>query len=198
MNQGDVVEYCNLELRFDRRQIHHFIKDLIQEGYSLYWSETDRQFVISIRTGRRLVKLNFVRIHHRFKIIGDYAFKDEKLALLMEKLINDSRGHAVVKRISDRQILIENIMFGELIRLVEVSGMEHKVLYQKHPAVTIEEMMQAFQSKRAEVRAKVLRMELDNELAVLYDALERQDERQVEASKQKLAGMRQEMLLLEL
>jgi hypothetical protein len=76
--------------------------------------------------------------------------------------------------------------------------MEHKVLYQKRPAVTIEEMMQAFQSKRAEVRAKVLRMELDYELAVLHDALERQDERQVEASKQKLAGMRQEMLLLEL
>jgi hypothetical protein len=192
------VEYCNLELRFDRRQIHHFIKDLIREGYSLYWSETDRQFVISIRTGRRLVKLKFVRIYHRFKIIGDYAFEDEKLAMLMEKLINDSRGHAVVKRISDRQILIENIMFGELIRLVEVSGMEHKVLYQKRPAVTIEEMMQAFQSKRAEVRAKVLRMELDYELAVLHDALERQDERQVEASKQKLAGMRQEMLLLEL
>ena len=39
MNKSHEVEYCNLELRFDRRQIQNLIRDLIQEGYSLYWSE---------------------------------------------------------------------------------------------------------------------------------------------------------------
>ena len=35
MNKSHEVEYCNLELRFDRRQIQNLIRDLIQEGYSL-------------------------------------------------------------------------------------------------------------------------------------------------------------------
>nr|WP_156280230.1 hypothetical protein [Paenibacillus sp. NEAU-GSW1] len=198
VNKSYEVEYCNLELRFDRRQIQNLIRDLIQEGYSLYWSETEGQFLISIRTGRKLVKLRFQRMKSRYKIVGDYIIKDEKLSELLEKLINDSRGHAVVKRIKDRQIVIENIMFGEIIRLVEVSGMEHRIVYQKKPFVTIEEMIKAFQSKRAEERAAVLRFELDYELTVLFDALQEGNEQVIAESKEKLALLRSEMLQLEL
>jgi hypothetical protein len=198
VNKSYEVEYCNLELRFDRRQIQNLIRDLIQEGYSLYWSETEGQFLVSIRTGRKLVKLRFQRMKSRYKIVGDYIIKDEKLSELIEKLINDTRGHAVVKRIKDRQIVIESIMFGEIIRLVEVSGMEHRIIYQKKPFVTIEEMIKAFQSKRAEERAIVLRYELDYELSMLFDALQDGNEEAANASKEKLAVLRTEMLQLEL
>jgi hypothetical protein len=198
VNKSYEVEYCNLEIRFDRRQIHNLIRDLIQAGYSLYWSETDAQFFISIRTGRKLVKLRFQRIRSRYKIVGDYTIKDEKLSLLLEKLINDTRGHAVVKRIKDRQIVIESIMFGEIIRLVEVSGMEHRIIYQKKTTITTEEIMQAYQSTRAEERASVLRLEIDYELATLSEAL--QEERMEDAAvcKERLLVMRTEMLQLEL
>jgi hypothetical protein len=198
VNKGYEVEYCNLELRFDRRQVRSFIKSLIQEGFSLYWNESELQFIISIRTGRKLVKLKFQRLGERYKIVGDYSFKDEKLSELLEKMIGDTRGHAIVKRFRDRQILIENIMFGEIIRTVEIVGVDHKVLYQKNHSVTFEEMVQAFKNKRAEERAAVLRLEIDYELATLHEALQRQDEEQAAASKEKLAVMRVEMLQLEL
>ncbi|MFF2155758.1 hypothetical protein ACFVVQ_10615 [Paenibacillus chitinolyticus] len=198
MSKNHEVEYCNLELRFDRRLIRQFIKALIQEGYSLYWNENDHQFVISIRSGRKLVKLKFERIGERYKIVGNYSFKDEKLAEMMEKLIGDTRGHAVVKRFKDRQILIENIMFGEIIRMVEISGIEHKVLFQKEPVVTFEEMLLAFRSKRIEERIPVLRLELDYELAVLNEAILKGDVQAVVDSKEKLTELRQEMILLEM
>lgn len=198
MSKSHEVEYCNLELRFDRRQIRNFIKALIQEGYSLYWNESDQQFIVSIRTGRKLVKLKFQRIGERYKIVGNYSFKDEKLAELMEKMIGDTRGHAVVKRFKDRQILIENIMFGEIIRMVEISGVEHKVLFQKEPVVTVEEMMQAFRSKRPDERIPVLRLELDYELASLSDAIKAGDLKAIQDSKSKLKELRHEMLLLEM
>lgn len=198
MNKSHEVEYCNLELRFDRRQIRNFIKSLIQEGYSLYWNETDQQFVISVRTGRKLVKLKFQRINDKYKIVGDYSFRDEKLAEMMEKMIGDTRGHAIVKRFRERQILIENIMFGEIIRKVEISGVEHKVLYQKEPTITVDEMMMAFKSKRVEERIPVFRMELDYELAKLYEAMEHNEFAEVEASKHRLKVLREEMLLLEI
>lgn len=198
MNKSYEVEYCNLELRFDRRQIRNFIKSLIQEGYSLYWNENEQQFVISIRTGRKLIKLKFQRIGERYKIVGDYSFKDEKLSELMEKMIGDTRGHAIVKRFRERQIVIENIMFGEIIRMVEISGVEHKVLFQKEPVVTLDEMVQAFKSKRAEERVAVLRLELDYELALLHEALESNDAEQVAVCKERLKEMRSEMLQLEM
>jgi hypothetical protein len=198
VSKSHEVEYCNLELRFDRRQIRNFIKSLIQEGYSLYWSESEQQFIISIRTGRKLIKLKFERIGEKYKIVGNYSFKDEKLAEMMEKLIGDTRGHAIVKRFKDRQILIENIMFGEIIRMVEISGIEHKVLFQKEPAITVEEVMQALRSQRSNDRVQVLRMELDYELTVLSDALKASDEEAIRSSKERLEAFRHEMLLLEM
>jgi hypothetical protein len=197
VNKSFEVEYCNLDLRFDRRLIQTFIKDLIQEGYSLYWSESDHQFIISIRLGRKLIKLKFQRSHDAFKMIGTYSFKDEKLAEIMEKVINDTRGHAVVKRFNDRQILIENIMYGEIIRTVEISGIEHKVIYQREPMITMEEITQAFKSQRAEERIPVLRLELDYELATLHEHLKDGNEEGIQEAKGKLRTLRQEMLLLE-
>lgn len=199
VNRAHEVEYCNLELRFDRRQIQNLIRELIQQGYSLYWNESEHLFVVSVRTGRKLLKLKFQRVLGRYKMVGDYLVKDEKLAQWIEKLIGESRGHAIVKRFRDRQVLvIENIMFGEIIRLVEVSGMEHRIIFQKRPQITVEDMVQAFRSKRAEHRAGVLRLELDYELAVLHEALAEGRAEDAEASKEKLKAMRVEMLLLEL
>jgi len=197
MNKSYEVEYCNLELRFDRRTIQNLIRDLIHEGYSLYWSENESLFIISVRTGRKLVKLRFQRIQNRYKIVGNYTIKDEKLSEFMERLIGDTRGHAVVKRFKDRQILIESILFGELILLVEVSGVDHRIIFQKRPLVTTEEMIRAFQSTRAEERIGVLRMELDYELSNLYEALEREDDEGVRLCKEKLLVLRSEMLQLE-
>lgn len=198
MNRNYEVEYCNLELRFERRQIQTLIRELIQEGYSLYWSESDGKFLVSIRTGRKLVKLHFEKMNQRYRIVGDYVIKDERLSELIEKLINDTRGHAVVKRIKDRQIVIENIMFGEIIRLVEVSGMEHRIIYQKKPYVTFEDMIQAFQNKRAEERISVLRMELDYELSSLSEAITAQDEQKISEIHETLNRLRLEMLQLEM
>lgn len=198
MNRSHEVEYCNLEVRFDRHEVQNLIRELIQQGYSLYWNESDVQFVVSVRTGRKLLKLRFQRSHGRYKMVGDYLVKDERLSQWMEKLIGDSRGHAIVKRFRDRQILIENIMFGEIIRMVEVSGMEHRIIYQKKPQITVEDIMKAFKSNRAEERAAVLRLEVDYELAVLQEALQHGNQAEAEASKRKLEGMRVEMLQLEM
>ena len=198
MNKGYEVEFCNLELRFERRQIQNLIRELIQEGYSLYWSESEGAFLVSIRSGRRLLKLHFQKINDRYKMIGNYTVRDERLTELLDKLINDTRGHAVVKRIRDRQMVIENIMFGEIIRLVEVTGMEHRIIFQKKPAITTEDMIRAFQSKRAEERAVVLRYELDYELSALFEALQTGNQEQAVLSKNKLELLRVEMLQLEL
>lgn len=197
MNKSYEVEYCNLDLRFDRRTIHNFIKSLIQEGYSLYWTENEQYFIASIRAGRRLVKLKFQRLGERFKLVGNYSFRDEKLVELMEKMIGATRGHAVVKRFRERQIVIENIMFGEIIRMVEISGVEHKVLYQRDTAVTLEDIVRAFRSTRNEERIPVLRMEIDYELATLSEALKEENKELAEQTKQRLEALGKEMLVLE-
>lgn len=197
MNKSYEVEYCNLELRFNRRHIQDLIKDLIQEGYSLYWSENESLFVVSVRTGRKLVKLRFNRTKNGYKMVGDYIIRDAKLAEWMEKLIEDTRGHAVVKRFKDRQILVENILFGEVIRLVEISGYQQRVLYQKGPYMTEAEISKLYYSKEGEMRLLLLRAEVDDELERLQEALEEGDEKRAELCRQKLKDLSKQLLMLE-
>ncbi|AHV97101.1 hypothetical protein G5B47_13130 [Paenibacillus sp. 7124] len=197
MNKNDEVEYCNLELRFDRMHIQNLIKDLIQEGYSLYWSESDNLFVISVRTGRKLIKLRFQRIRDGYKLVGDYMIRDARLAEWMEKLIGDMRGHAIVKRFRDRQIIIENILFGEVIRLVEISGYQQRVLYQKGPMLSDQELTKMFYSTLGEERIRERRIEVDEELDRLSAALARKDEQQAKLSKEKLTFLMKELTKLE-
>ncbi|MNE56012.1 hypothetical protein D3C80_1508870 [compost metagenome] len=173
------------------------IRDLIQDGYSLYWSENESIFIISVRTGRKLTKLRFQRLAKGYKLVGDYVIKDAKLAEWLEKLIGDLRGHAVVKRFKDRQILIENILFGEVIRLVEITGMEHRVIYQKGPIIDVEKMSEMYASDSAEERLELLQRELDDELEKLYDAMQKGNDDIVKSCKEKLTLIRIELLQLE-
>jgi len=198
VNHSYEAEYCNLDLRFDRRRIRDFISDLIEEGYSLYWNENEQQFIVAVRSGRKLIKLRFERANERYKLVGTYAIKDQKLGELLEKMINDTRGHAVVKRFKERQITIENIMFGEVIRTVEINGVDHKVIFQKQPAITTDTIMKALKSQRVEERIPVLRLEMDYELSRLHELLRQGGEADIAASKAKLAELRKEMLLSEM
>lgn len=197
MNKNNEVEYCNVDLRFDRRMIHTFIKSFIQEGYAMYWSESDTQFVASIRSGVKMIKLKFYRIGDRFKLNGNYMFKDEKLIGLMEKMIGTTRGHAIVKRLRDHHVIIENIMFGEVIRTVEVSGVDHKVIGNGHTGVTIHDIHQAYFSNRIEQRIAQLHQTVDEQLVRLRDALHACDGQAVTEAKAQLDRCRHEMVQLE-
>ncbi|MFD3258581.1 hypothetical protein ACE3MQ_08245 [Paenibacillus lentus] len=197
MNKSYEVEYCNLELRFDRRHIQQLIRDLIQDGYSLYWSENESVFIISVRTGRKLTKLRFQRLAKGYKLAGDYVIKDAKLAEWLEKLIGDLRGHAVVKRFKDRQILIESILFGEVIRLVEITGVEHRVIFQKGPMLDMERILELMASQSAEHQMESLQKELDEELGHLYEAMQSGDEEIIEDCKEKLRKLRIQLIQLE-
>ncbi|AJS57820.1 hypothetical protein [Paenibacillus sp. IHBB 10380] len=197
MNKSYEVEYSNLELRFKRRHIQDLIKELIQEGYSLYWSENEALFIVSVRTGRKLVKLRFVRTRSGYKMVGDYIIRDARLADWMEKLIENTRGHAVVKRFKDRQILIENILFGEVIQLVEISGYQQRVLFQKAPLVTEQEMAGMYHSNEGDLRLKLRQVEMDDELEKLYQAMENKDTEMIQQCKDQLSLISRELMMLE-
>lgn len=197
MNKNFEVEYSNLELRFDRTLIQNLITTLIEAGYSIYWNENDQYFIVSIRSGRKLIKLKFERTDDLYRLLGTFSIQDPKLSELLEKMIGDSRGHAVVKRFHNEQILIENIMFGEIIRTVEISGVQHKVLFQKKLNITPEAILRAFQSDRIEKRIPELERELDAALAQLHKAMQAGNKAAIAEHKARLKQIRHEWLLCE-
>ncbi|MNZ78016.1 hypothetical protein D3C78_965780 [compost metagenome] len=88
-------------------------------------------------------------------------------------------------------------MFGEVIRLVEINGMEHRVIYQKGPLIDIAKISEMYASESAEQRIEWLQQELDDELERLYEAIQKSDQVIVESCKEKLKSIRRELIQLE-
>jgi hypothetical protein len=61
----------------------------------------------------------------------------------------------------------------------------------------VKELMEALKRKDVEKRIPVLRMEMDYQLAVLYEALQEQDEETIRLCKENLSELRKELLMLE-
>ena len=112
-------------------------------------------------------------------------------------MIGDTRGHAVVKRFKDQQMTVENILFGEVIRLVEVSGFKQRVIFHKEPAPTAEEMEEMFLSREGEERLMLLRMEVDDELERLHDAIQINNLEKANACREALRRLSGHLLMLE-
>lgn len=194
------VEYSDLDLQFDRRLVRDFIGELIQAGYSIYWNENITQFIIAIRSGRKLVKLRFDRLTEGYKLGGNYMLHDPKLAELLEKMIGDTKGNAIVKRFHDPHILIDSIVSGELIQRVEVDGDERRTIFSKEPKLLITEsdLEKVYQRDSVEQRIPVLRQALDEALDELIDLIEQ--DAPLEAREKvtaRLQHLRQELILTE-
>lgn len=63
--------------------------------------------------------------------------------------------------------------------------------------MSMEDVIKAYRCREPEERIPVLRIELDYELALLYDAMLENDLEKIEKSKRKLEMLRKEMLMLE-
>jgi hypothetical protein len=200
MNKSYEIEYNDLDLWFDRKRVKDFIGELIHAGYSIYWNESVNHFIIAIRSGRRLIKLKFDRLESGYRLSGNYTLKDLKLAEMLDKMISNTKGNAVVKRFRDEIIRIDSIVSGELIESVEIDGDERKTLFSKPlPLPTsIIDLEQTYLSTKVEQRIPVLRHEIDQALEELIHLIEQNasEERRNEVIT-RLQELRKELLWTE-
>jgi len=61
----------------------------------------------------------------------------------------------------------------------------------------VKELVEALKHRDVEKRIPVLRMEMDYQFAVLYEALQEQDEETSRLCKENLTQLRKELLMLE-
>ncbi|MGC5325554.1 hypothetical protein [Brevibacillus sp. SYSU BS000544] len=198
MKPYNTLEYCNVAVWFDRTHLNQLMQSLVQSGFDIGWKESVQQFSLQIITNYDKYVLKFDKNSQGFKLTElDYAVRDMQVAMVLYQFIEQAKGHAIIKLINENQIVVKNIRYGEAVRIVEIKGAEKKVIYEKACSVTMDQVIAALKRRDAEERIPVLRLELDYELSTLYDAIQSNDTKQVEKSKDMLRKLRREMLLLE-
>ncbi|MFM1654749.1 hypothetical protein ACI7RC_22015 [Brevibacillus sp. B_LB10_24] len=198
MTAYNQLEYSNVAVWFDRPTLKRLLQVLVENGLDIAWREEPKQFCVLVKTASGSYCLTLHKQGEAFKLSGlDGIVLDMRLATVLYQFIEQAKGHAVVKIVGEQQILVKNIRYGEAVRIIEIKGAEKKVIYEKACSVTIDQVIAALKRRDAEERIPVLRLELDYELATLYDALQANDKSSINKSKDRLKKLRREMLLLE-
>jgi len=198
MNLGTELEYFNLAVWFDRKTLHAMLQALVEAGVSVKWKESPEQFHLLVNTtdGKSAWKMQRVNGSYKLHLAGIPVY-DKRVAQVLEKFVLQAQGHAIIRTIFDDRVQLKHIRYGEAIRIVEIKGAEKKVIYEKSFNVTMDQVIAALKRRDLEERIPVLRLELDYELATLYDAMQAEDNTKMKQSKERLKQLRREMLLLE-
>ncbi|WNC12876.1 hypothetical protein [Brevibacillus brevis] len=198
MNLGIELEYFNLAVWFNRKTLHAMVQALVETGVSVTWKESPEQFHLLVNTtgGKADWKLQRVSSSYKLQLTG-VPISDSRVAQVLYHFVEEAKGHAIIRtRLAD-SVQMTYIRYGETVRTVEIKGAEKKVIYEKSCNVTMDQVIAALKRRDSEERIPVLRLELDYELATLYDAMKAEDKGQMKESKERLKQLRREMLLLE-
>jgi hypothetical protein len=193
------LEYTSITLTFEKEMVYQLIERLIEVGLSVAWKESNKIFALSVRTEEGTQRLTFKKISEKMCRLShrNYLIKDKRFAAVLHQLLEETKGHAVAKFIRQGQVVVQNIRYGEPVKIVEINGTERKILYEKECTVSMDQVLEALKRKDAEQRISVLRLEIDYELATLHEAMEKNDWKTILACKERLEALRREMLVLE-
>lgn len=198
MNLGNELEYFKLAVWFDRKTLHAMLQALVEAGVGVTWKESPEQFHLLVNTTDGQTEWKMQRLNGSYKLhVAGFPVNDTRVALVLYRFVEQAKGHAVVKITFDDSVLMKHIRYGEAVRIVEIKGAEKKVIYEKSCNVTMDQVIAALKRRDSEERIPVMRLELDYELATLYDALKADDKTQIKRSMERLKQLRREMLLLE-
>lgn len=199
MNLGNELEYFQLAVWFDRNTLHAMLRALVEAGVSVTWKESPEQFHLLVNTTDGLSEWKMQRLNGSYKLhVASVSVHDSRVAQVLYRFVEQAKGHAIIRNsISDESVRMIYVRNGEAVRIVEIKGDEKKVIYEKSCRVTMDQVIAALKRRDSEERIPVLRLELDYELATLYDAIHAQDHTQMKRSTERLKQLRKEMLLLE-
>jgi hypothetical protein len=198
MQAYEEIEYSNVALQFEQSQIQRLIEELVEAGLPISWKDTNKFLTISVQTSWSTQRLTFTKYREFYRLRSrNYLIKDQRLANILQRYIYEVKGHAVMKLLSSDQLVVQDIRYGEPVRIVQIKGAYKKILFEKECIVTMEQVTEAFNREDAEKRIPVLKLEIDYELAILFEAMNRNDKQQLSRSKQTLEKLRQEMIMLE-
>ncbi|HJV45679.1 MAG TPA: hypothetical protein VJ824_08115 [Bacillota bacterium] len=199
MKTYEEIEYSDISLQFEQYQIHGMVQELLEVGIPVSWRETRKLFTLSVQTENITQRLHFDRDGKFYRLRNkSYNIKDPRFSDVFQKYIQQMKGHAIMKFITNDLLVVQNIRYGEPVRIVQIKGPQKKVLFEKECTISLNQVIEAFKRQDAEERIPILRLELDYALACLFEAIHLGNQHMIEQYKEILDKLRIEMLMLEM
>jgi hypothetical protein len=125
------TEYKQMELDLNSQQLQEFMSRFKTSGFrtkARVFENGDTEFILFDEGNE--IPLAFRNMGSSFKFEGSYTIKNWKLAHAIQKAVRDFKGHALVHRVYDKQVIEYQYKYGSVIQIKEFKDDKERVIYQ--------------------------------------------------------------------
>lgn len=185
------AEFQDVFIECEKSALKSFILKLLQAKFTISWRYFNEKLELVILNGDRKVIIPIRYLNEKRTVIQlhELSIHMEDLAILLEELIAEAKGRAIVKTASEGSIYVSCIENGKIVSVIKFSGGEDRTM----GSYRTMKMRSPMEKIDPEVKRYVLTSEIDYFLMELAEALKNNDVENIEKLKLRLTSLVHEM-----
>ncbi|WP_096189433.1 hypothetical protein [Evansella halocellulosilytica] len=179
------AEFQDLFIELPRPVLKSFIHKLLQAHFRITWRHDNDIVELIVRSQEGQVMIPIKRPTENLTVIQlkELNIWMEDLAIILEELITETKGRAIVKTATDGWIYVSCFDNGKIVSVMKIGGGEKAEMASYR---TIKKKELAIDKVDPEVKACMIKLEIDYHLMELADALNEKNSDEVTRIKGKL------------
>ncbi|MBU9711477.1 hypothetical protein [Evansella tamaricis] len=191
------AEFQDLFVELPRPALKSFIHKLLQAQYRISWRHEKDTVELVIKSQEGQVMIPIKRPDENLTVIqlNELSICMEDLAILLEELITETKGRAIVKTETGGWIYVSCFDNGKIVSVMKIGGGEKAEMGSYR---TVRKSRNTMDGVDPEVKAYIITAEIDYLLMELVEALEKKDEIEINRIKGELRILSEERARLNL
>ncbi|MBU9721835.1 MULTISPECIES: hypothetical protein [Bacillaceae] len=179
------AEFQDLFVELPRPALKSFIHKLLQAQFRISWRHEKDTVELVIKSQEGQVMIPIKRPNENLTVIqlNELSICMEDLAILLEELITETRGRAIVKTATGGWIYVSCFDKGKIVSVMKIGGGEKAEMGSYR---TVRKSKDKMEGVDPEVKAYIISREIDYLLMELVEALEKEDTQEITRLKEEL------------
>ncbi|MFA9555869.1 hypothetical protein ACERII_00980 [Evansella sp. AB-rgal1] len=179
------AEFQDVFIELPRPALKSFIHKLLQAQFRISWRHEKETVELVIKSDEGQVIIPIKRPDEHLTVIqlNELSIFMEDLAILLEELITETKGRAIVKTASGGWIYVSCFDNGKIVSVMKIGGGEKAEMGTYR---TLKKSRSPIDSVDPKVKEYMVKTEIDYLLMELVEALKKNDPSEIEHIKKEL------------
>lgn len=178
------AEFHDLYVELSKKSLQQFISNMMEYKCSLYWRYDEEVIFLIIDTSQSIHEIPFRKKGTKLTINVDcLKVSEELVATALELVLTEFQGSGLIKTYTNGTQYVTFFKDGIIQSITEIDGGEKIVMNQFGAIIEYRDFDHDLEP---ETIIKIINMEIDYTLMELYESLQIDDKKAIQAQKQKL------------
>ncbi|UTR11168.1 hypothetical protein MM300_02215 [Evansella sp. LMS18] len=182
------ADFQDVFIELPRPALKSFIQKLLQAHFRISWRHDKNTVELVIKSPEGQVLIPIQRPSEKITVIqlNELSIRIEDLAIILEELITETKGRAIVKTATGGWIYVSCFDNGKIVSVMKIGGGEKAEMGSYR---TVKKDSSPMEGVDPEVKLYIMTAQIDYLLMELVDALKAKDSLEIARIKKELTSL---------